>query len=280
MIILSNTTDSLQVVLASAVTTNQLRCYVAYRDTTATTITPNRAVATTNNTTPVTLLSAPSASAQKIVDYLSIYNSDTANAVVTVYINSSSTTYKLTETTLGPGEKLEFQEGQGFRSLATDGSLKIGENQSITSNGNVNVASISTGITTTTTTYSNMTGLSFSMDANSTYWFRFVISTFHANASVSYRFAVNSAATLTYLSYMRLFNVGTGPNNLTTYISKDYDSSEAATGNTVTAGTIATMEGIISVSTSGTLIGRMAQELASGTMNVRAGSLVYYQKLS
>lgn len=280
MIILSSTTDSLQVVLASAITTNQLKCYVAYRDTTATTITPNRAVANTNSTTPVTLLSAPSASQQKIVDYLSIYNSDTTDAVVTVYINSSSTTYKLTETTLSPGEKLEFQEGQGFRSLTANGSLKVGENQNISSSGNVNVASISTGLTVTTTTYQNMTGLSFSMDANSTYWFRFVISTFHSNASISYRFSINSAATLTYLAYMRLFNQGTGPNDLVSYISKDYDSPEAAVGNTVSAGTIATMEGIISVSTSGTLIGRMAQEIASGTMNVRAGSLVYYQKLN
>lgn len=279
MIILSNTTDSLEVVLASAITTNQLRCFVSYRDTTATTIAPNRAVANTNSTTPVTLLSAPSASEQKIVDYLSVYNADTVNAVVTVYINSSSTTYKLLETTLGAGEKLEFQEGTGFRCLTSDGSLKVGDNQGIQSVSNtINSVVLSSNVAVTTIAYANVTGLQFAMTAGETYWFKFVLAVTSSGAANWYRYAVNSAATASYLSYLRIFPNGASATVI--YTSKDYDSAEAATGTSVPAGMIATMEGVITASTSGNLIARVGSETAGQTITTRAGSLVYYQRIN
>jgi hypothetical protein len=278
MIILSNTTDSLQVVLASAITTNQLRCYVAYRDTTATTITPNRTVTNTNSTTPVTLLSAPASLSQKIVDYLSIYNSDTANAVVTVYINSSSTTYKLTEIILGPGEKLEFQEGHGFRSLTSDGSLKVGDNQGVNAISKaINTVSISSNVVTSVIAYSNITGLQFPVTAGETYWFKFSL---FFTMSTTTRGIVPSinGPTKTYLAYIRTIHVGAG---IAFYPSKDYDAALGAPN--VPTGTLtsaATMEGIITVSASGNVIGRVATSIAGSSVTVRAGSLIYYQRLN
>lgn len=279
MIILSSTTDSLQVVLASAITTNQLRCFVSYRDTTSTTITPNRAVANTNSTTAVTLLSAPSASQQKIVDYLSIYNADTANATVTVYINSSSTTYKLFETNLGVGEKLEFQEGSGFRCLTSDGSLKIADNQGVQSASNaVNSTIITSNVTTTVVAYADVTGLQFAMTAGETYWFKFYIAATTNSATRGFRYAVNSSATASYLSYMRMWAANANTNAF--YISKDYDSAEAASTTSVAAGSMVTMEGIITASTSGNLIARFGASIASNTMTARAGSVVFYQRIN
>lgn len=279
MIILSNTTDSLQVVLASAITTNQLRCYVAYRDTTSTTITPNRAIANTNSTTPVTLLSAPSASQQKVVDYLSIYNSDTADAVVTVYINSSSVTYKLLETTLSTGEKLEFQEGQGFRCLLSDGSLKIADNQGFQSVSNaVNYTVMTSNVTNTTATYANVTGLQFAMTAGETYWFKYCIPTSTNNASRGFRYSINSAATASYLAYMRMWTTSANANAY--YSSRDYDSSEAAPTASSAPGGIATMEGIITAATSGNLIARFSISSTPLTLTARAGAVVFYQRLN
>lgn len=277
MIILSSTTDSLQVVLASAITTNQLRCYVAYRDTTATTITPNRAVANTNSTTPVTLLSAPSASQQKIVDYLSIYNSDTANAVVTVYINSSSTTYKLTETTLGPGEKLEFQEGQGFRNLTADGSLKIGENQPLGAISNqINVVSISADQTFSTGAFANITGLQFPVVAGETYWFKFSIWYTSNSSTRGITLSINGP-TKTYLSYMRTVHNGA---NILLLPSRDYDAVSGTTSSISGLTLSAMMEGIITTSASGNVIGRAIPSVTGNAQIVRAGSLVYYQRLN
>lgn len=277
MIILSNTTDSLQVVLASAITTSQLKCYVAYRDTTATTITPNRAVANTNSTTPVTLLSAPAASQQKIVDYLSIYNSDTANAVVNVYINSNSTTYKLTETTLGPGEKLEFQEGQGFRNLTADGSLKIGENQPIGAISNqINVVSISADQSFSAATYANITGLQFPVVAGETYWFKFSI-WYTSNSATRGILPSLNGPTKTYLSYIRTMHNG---GNIVLLPSKDYDAA-SGTATTISGLTLSAMaEGVITVSASGNVVGRAASSNAGNAQIVRAGSLVYYQRLN
>lgn len=277
MIILSNTTDSLQVVLASAITTNQLRCYVAYRDTTATTITPNRAVANTNSTTPVTLLSAPSASQQKIVDYLSIYNSDTAEETVTVYVNSSSTTYKLAEVKLNPGEKLEFQEGQGFRTIKADGALKIADNQGISSISNqINVVSISSNVATTSAAYSDITGLQFPVVANETYWFKFCLFYTMNTATRGITPSINGP-TKNYLSYMRILHNGA---NILIFPSKDYNAASGSTAIIAGLTLNLIMEGVIIPSASGNVIGRFAASIAGATCTVRAGSLVYYQRLN
>ena len=278
MIILSSTTDSLQVVLGAAITTNQLRCYVAYRDTTSTTIAPNRAVTNTNSTTPVTLLSAPSASAQKVVDYISIYNADTVSATVTLYINSSSTTYKLTEVVLATGEKLEFQEGHGFRTLTADGSLKVGDNQGVAAISNtVNVVSISSNVTTTASTYSNITGLQFAVNAGETYWFKF--SLFYTMSAATRGIVPSlTGPTKTYLSYMRTIHLSSGINF---YPSKDYDAASGSSNILSTALTASAMvEGVITVSASGNVVGRFATSVSGTTTTVRAGSLVYYQRLN
>lgn len=278
MIILSNTTDSLQVVLASAITTNQLRCYVAYRNTTATTITPNRAVANTNSTTPVTLLSAPASLSQKIVDYLVIHNADTVLSTVTVYINSSSTTYKLAEITLDVGERLEYQEGAGFRTLLSTGELKIGDNQGVSSiSSTVNVASISSNVTNSNATYANITGLQFAMTAGETYWFRFCLFYTSNGTTRGPSFAVNSSAAVSYLSYLRIFH---NNGNILFFPSRDYDAAGGATASVAGLTFSASMEGIITPSTSGNLIGRVASSNNGNLQTVRAGSLVYYQRLN
>jgi hypothetical protein len=224
-------------------------------------------------------LSAPSASQQKVVDYLSIYNSDTADAVVTVYINSSSVTYKLLETTLSTGEKLEFQEGQGFRCLLSDGSLKIADNQGFQSVSNaVNYTVMTSNVTNTTATYANVTGLQFAMTAGETYWFKYCIPTSTNNASRGFRYSINSAATASYLAYMRMWTTSANANAY--YSSRDYDSSEAAPTASSAPGGIATMEGIITAATSGNLIARFSISSTPLTLTARAGAVVFYQRLN
>ena len=114
MLILSTTTDKIQVVLSGNVTTSQLRCYSSYNDTTTTSIVPGRNVTLTNNTTAVDLVASPSASTQRVISYLSVYNADTASATVTINVVSSSTSYSVFITTLSAGEKLEYQQGHVY----------------------------------------------------------------------------------------------------------------------------------------------------------------------
>jgi len=114
MLILTETTDNIQVLLAGTVATNQLRCFTGWRDITTTAFTPGRTVANTNNTTPVNIVPAPAASTQRVCDTINIYNSDTANRTVTVQFNANSTLYILWSGVLVPGQTLIYQDGYGW----------------------------------------------------------------------------------------------------------------------------------------------------------------------
>lgn len=124
MIVLSQTTDKIQVVLAGAITTNQLQCVASWRDITATpTYTAGRSVAVTNNTTDVDLIAAPGASTQRIVDRISIYNADTASATVTVKYDANGTDYIIWKGTLATGEKAEFDNAGGWSKVSASGAV-------------------------------------------------------------------------------------------------------------------------------------------------------------
>ena len=121
MIILSNTTDNLQVVLAGNVSANQLQCVSSWRDITTTAYTPGRTVINTNNTTDVNVVAAPAASTQRVVDLVNIYNNDTANATVTVKLDDNGTEYILWKGVISPMQTLSYVEGAGF--TLSDGYL-------------------------------------------------------------------------------------------------------------------------------------------------------------
>lgn len=128
MIGLTATTKKIQVVLAGAVTTNQLDCFATWRDfitSPAAYVVGSNEVAT-NNTTDVDLVGAPSASHYIVIDYISIYNRDTVAATVTVKIDVSGTEKILWKGSLAVGYKVEFVEGTGWRVLNDSGVL-VGE---------------------------------------------------------------------------------------------------------------------------------------------------------
>lgn len=124
MIILSETTDSLQVVLGAAVTANQLQCVSSWRDRTSTTFAAGRTVAVTNGTTDVNIAPAPAASTQRIIDFISIFNADTANATVTIKLDANGTEYILWKDVLSPGDVVRFIDGAGFNVYRTFQSIK------------------------------------------------------------------------------------------------------------------------------------------------------------
>ena len=87
MILLDNINRSLQVVLAGAVTANQLPVVASYVDIAQGGFTMQAAATSTtatNSTTPVTAVAAPGAAVTRQLKYLSIQNADTAPATVTV----------------------------------------------------------------------------------------------------------------------------------------------------------------------------------------------------
>lgn len=141
MIVLSNTTDRLYVVLGGAVTTTQLKCVTSWRDRTATTFTADRTVVSTNNTTDVSMAGSPAASTQRLIDYFVIYNADTVSAIVTIKFDANGTQYTISTTTLLTGERLVFTEQNGISIITASGGKKAdqsaaGSNMQIQYNNN------------------------------------------------------------------------------------------------------------------------------------------------
>lgn len=126
MLVLANTTDNIQVVLTSNVTTNQARCVAAWRDITSGIIpTPGQTLVNSNNTTDVNVVPAPAASTERLCDYLSVYNLDTVPMQVTVKYDASGTEYLLRKTWLDVGETLIYTDGGGWEIVSLTGTSPL-----------------------------------------------------------------------------------------------------------------------------------------------------------
>lgn len=122
---LTNTTETLQVILGAAPVTNQSVVTVNYGDNTATTFVAGKQRSTTNGTTAVNILNAPAASTQRIVQFLTMTNADTAQITVTIRANDGGTlSPQFGPVILLPGERVEFATDTGFRVFDSSGALR------------------------------------------------------------------------------------------------------------------------------------------------------------
>lgn len=283
MIALSQTTDNLQVILDGAITTNQLECMASWRDRTSTTFEAGRTVTTTNNTTDVTIAPAPASSTQRLIDFISIYNKDTVNAVVTVKLDANGTEYILCKVTLATTERLQYQEGVGFQVFASTGAVK----QSINQGANASTSGITavvlgsdvTNNNAVANTIADVTGLSFSVTAGKLYWFKFIIYYTAAATTTGSRWGVNcSAGTAANLSMKSEYSLTTTTTTRNANV-QGFDlpaasnATSAATGNNM-----AVMEGYFIPSAGGTFIARFASEVSSSAIVAKAGSVCFYQQ--
>jgi hypothetical protein len=120
MIVL-DTTDSIEIDLAGAVTTNELRCVTSWRDITTTAYTPGTLARLSTGATEVAIVVAPAASTQRVVDFINVYNSDTVAATVTISLDRSGTNYTLWSGSLQAGESVQYIDGRGWSRLSNNG---------------------------------------------------------------------------------------------------------------------------------------------------------------
>ena len=271
MIILTNSTDKITAKLGGAVTTNQMRTFASYRDTTTTSITPGRNATTTNGATSIDIVGAPVASTQRIIDYISVFNNDTVNQTLSIYFSDNGTLYELFVATLAPQEKVEFQEGQGWRVMTTAGSVKTSLNQ-----GNNPISSTMQVVTlgsdqvnnnATANTMQDVTGLSFAVTAGNRYYFKFVINYSSAATTTGSRWSINGPSLTTTTSTRNATVVG-------------YDLPAASSASSAQLlGNNAIIEGYIIPAADGTVIARFASEVLSSAITAKAGSVLYWQQL-
>ena len=280
MIVLQDTNDTLEVVLAGAVTTTQLSFVASWRDITTSGYTPGRSNTLTNSTTTVTAVAAPAASTQRVIDSVSVYNSDTAPATVTIKLDDNATEYIMVKVALAVGERLEFAEGTGWRVLDTNGSHKMLEQggTAITGLQSTVLAADVTNANATANTIADVTGLSFAVTSGSKYWFRFVIPYTSAATTTGSRWSINGPASPTLLNYTSHYTLTATAETVNSATA--YDIPAAASASSLTAGNVAIIEGIIVPSATGTVIARFASEITVSAIVAKAGAVVYYQQVA
>jgi hypothetical protein len=113
MILLTATTEILELLTTAATSTDY---YISYVDVTTTTFVPGQSNGNIAAATTTTILAAPAASTQRQVKFLSVRNrSATASQTVTIKHDTSGTERYITaDITLGSGETLEYNDGTGF----------------------------------------------------------------------------------------------------------------------------------------------------------------------
>ena len=113
------TSNALEFVLGGSVTANQLTAAACYRLISDDSYNADTALASSNDTTDVAIVSVPGPGSRYVVDLLVIRNEDTANATVTLKYDDDTV---LWEGTLKPNESLVYAEGAGFSILDPRGN--------------------------------------------------------------------------------------------------------------------------------------------------------------
>lgn len=285
MLILNATTKKLEVVLGQAVTTNQLPVVTSWRDVTTTDFTPGSDIVNTNNTTDATIVAAPAASTQRIVDYIGVYNNDTTAKDVSINLDVSGTNYLLIKVNLLAGERLEYQEGRGWASFTNNGSIKqaivAGSHGSLSSGwSQVVLGSDVTNNNAVANTIADITGFSFSVNSGSKYWFRAWIMWTSAAGTTGARFAMSGPTmNANGFAYRSSYALTATTETVNHAVANDIPAaSNASPANT--GGNIAQIEGFAHPSANGTIIGRFASEVSSSAIIVKAGSILEYQQVA
>lgn len=275
MIILTSS-DKIQVVLNDAATANQLPCYASFRDTSSgATLVPGRALVNTNDTTLVDFVTAPASGDQRGIDFISIQNTDTATAVVTVRYNAGGTGYTLKNVSIGVGESLEYNTNEGWRVIANSGAVKHSINQ-----GNTPVSSTWNQVVLTSDIINNnatantlqyVTGLTFAVTTGNRYKFRAFIWFTSAATSTGSRWTIDGPAStnIVYMSTVSLAaTTQTTNHGLTAFNLPAASSASSASVN----GNIAIIEGEFTAAGNGDAVIRFASKISGSAITAKAGS--------
>lgn len=127
-------------------------------------------------------------------------------------------------------------------------------------------------------TMQDITGLSFPVVSGSTYYFRFVITFDAASTGTGSRWAINGP-TLTQTGYYN--NYGSNGSTSNMRWNNGYDQSLISSTSAYTTSNMSYIDGVITCSASGSVIGRFSSEVASSAITAKGGkSFVMYIKLN
>lgn len=130
MLTLDSTLKSLEVVLGGAVTTNELPITISWTKKGGKGNPYNQNQTSnmlTTGATPVTVVAAPARAYKHIVEYITIFNADTAAVDATVQLNVDGDIYEIVSFTIASGFSLVYTDEEGWQLLSGSGALNTTE---------------------------------------------------------------------------------------------------------------------------------------------------------
>lgn len=188
MLLLTSTSDKIQVITGTAVTVDCHASYVDYDGTDVTTGRNNEKITTATTTD---IVDPPAGSTTRNVKTLHICNIHASSSVLTTVQHTDGTNViKLEEITLLAGERLSYVEGQGFELVDVNGITKTNAAASVF------VTKLAADQSNSTTTLTNVTGLETPVGVG-TWMFEYYLLVQSAATTTGHRFSVNHDGTLT-----------------------------------------------------------------------------------
>lgn len=274
MILLTATTDKLQVITSAAVAVD---VHASFMDMTtadppvvkgSTSGRQNTAISTA---TTSDIVSAPAGSTVRSVRTINIRNKNASTSVdVTVQFNQNTVLFELHKVTLRAGEALEYIEGVGFFTLAAIATTTLMKVLTADDTGGTNVATAQPwfptagGVTVAAATTYMMEGL-------------LVISRAAGTTSHTTSLLFGGTATLTSIQYIAETNVG----ETEALLPESRVTSRVATATVVTAASTTATEqkqiridsGVVRINAAGTFIPQFIYSAApGGTPTIKANS--------
>lgn len=130
---LSTANDRIEIVTDASAATTEPVFTASYQDITSAgmTLPQSSSQGSTAGTTDTTLVSAPAASTNRQVTYMSVFNSDTAARTIRIYKDVSGTEYNLCTALLQVGDTLEWSREVGWKVFPDNITAAAGNNTEI-----------------------------------------------------------------------------------------------------------------------------------------------------
>lgn len=281
MLLLASTSDLLRVVTSAAITVD---VHASWVDSDGSSRTPGRTNTLISTATTTTVVASPASATVRTVKTLTIRNRHGSTACdVTVLHSDGTNVPELVKATLNAGDALHYDEHQGFTVRDLFGRVKERDDNLLASASpdftTVVLGSDQTNNNGTANTIADVTGLSFSVTAGSTYWFRFLVMYTAAATTTGSRWSVNGPASPTLLIFRSEYSLSATTQTLNEGLSA-YDTPAASSASSAATGSnVAKVEGFITPSASGTVILRFASEVSASAIVAKAGSLLLWQQV-
>lgn len=283
MIILSSTSDLLRVTTSGAITTD---VHATFVDLNGTTVTPGRTNTAITTATTTTVVGSPASDTYRTVKTLTIRNKHATTSVDITLIHTDGTTaVELFDFTLPAGYSIFYDESNGFTVKSNYGSLSMLEmNNTIPAAVNaLNLVVLSSDVinnNAVANTIADVTGLSFSVVAGGTYFFRFNIWYQSAAGTTGSRWSVNGPSAA-HIAYRANYSLSTTSETVISG-SNAYglpSTANATSAVTTSGGNMARIEGFVVATADGTIIARFASEISSSAITAKAGSFCEWYRV-